>query len=230
MDPRVAGAGVAMAVAMLLLLPTFNALNQSYDSSVPPPDWFRPDKIPENIKPPEDIEDYPEGWEPPPNMTPPPGWEPPPGYEGPVPEGGCPPPVFRPLDEWTDSGGWSTSNAPSGRYTEELTFQAPKYMVGFGGNITFTDWRAQTVSYVIEDPSGQNIGGESRGGQGAGSVLFPAAATPETALTYQTDDPRETGELPPEGEYTLRLVVDTPIEGSWETEFVVAIACGGMLS
>lgn len=227
MDPRVAGAGVAMAVAMLLLLPTFNALNQSYDSSVPPPDWFRPDKIPEGIEPPDDIEDYPEGWEPPPNMTPPPGWEPPPGYDGPVPPGGCGPPLVRPLEEWTTTESWSTGTG--GTYTETLRFDAPKYMVGFGGNITFTDWRAQTVAYVIEAPDGTILDSDAQGGPGAGSLLLPATPVQRTEFTYQSEDPRETGELPPEGRYVLRLEVEVPIDGTWETEFSVAIACGGML-
>lgn len=225
MDPRVAGAGVAMAVAMLLLLPTFNALNNSYATDVPPPSWMPPpDKIPENFQPPEDME-YPEGWEPPPNVTPPPGWEPPPGYEGPIPPEGCPPPVFRPVEAWTDSGSWSAS--AGNPFPIEKLWTPPKYTVGFGGNITFTNWRAQSVSYEILDPSGEAMDADFA--RSNTPLLMSPQPTARSQFTFQTDDPRETGELPAEGEYTLILDADTALDGSWEIEFVVAIACGGML-
>lgn len=214
-----------MAVAMLLLLPTFNALNNSYATDVPPPSWLpQPDKIPENFQPPEDME-YPEGWEPPPDMEPPPGWEPPPGYEGPVPPGGCPPPVFRPVEEWTDDGSWS-AGGPN-EFPVELRWTPPKYTVGFGGNITFTDWRAQEVSFRILDPEGNELGWESA--QSNAPLLVSPQPVARRQFTFQTEDPRETGELPPEGVYMLILDADTPLDGSWQTEFTVAIACGGML-
>lgn len=222
MDPRVAGAGVAMAVAMVMLLPTFNALNNSYATDVPPPPWLpQPDEIPENFQPPPDFEP-PEGWEPPPDMEPPPGWEPPPGYEGPIPPGGCPPPVIMELEEWNRQGSFSPSSATTFGPWE---FELPKYAYAFGGYVNFTNWQASQVSFLIEGPNG-TVASDSQNGP-AGGLLVAFQTVEETSWSY---DSREDGEFPPEGSYTLTLNVNVPVDGDFQTEFIYVLPCGGLLS
>lgn len=223
MDPRVAGAGIAMALGMMLLLPTFNALNNSYVENVQPPPWMpTPDEIPEDFQPPEDWEPPPD-WEPPEDYEIPPGWEPPPGYDGPIPPGGCPPPVIRRLDDMEHSGTigpqWPGAEYP---------FTIPKYTAGLSANVTFTNWRASEVRGALEDPNGNTS--KDRDAGNAGSLLVPAQPKGSSKLVMQfIVNPEDGSNMPAQGEYLLSLSASLPVSGDYQTQVEVAILCGGLL-
>lgn len=236
MDAKVAGAGVAMALGMMLLLPTFNALNNSYVENVTPPPWIPPpDEIPEDFVPPEDWEpppDWvpPEGWEPPPDWEPPEGWEPPPGYEGPIPPGGCPPPLIQWIEPSNST--FSMGNPTSGQQwdgSETFSFTAPKYTVGVEGSVNFSaGWQAQSVSSSLRTPDGDTLGPLTNQSN-AGPLLFSPQQNPRTEQVHQIIA-KDEASMPPSGRYTFTVSAQTPISGSFVPQLVVAIACGGMLS
>lgn len=224
MDPRVAGAGAAMALGMMLLLPTFNALNNSYVENVQPPPWMpTPDEIPDDFEPPPDWKP-PEDWVPPEDFEPPPGWEPPPDYDGPIPPGGCPPPVLRYLENMNKTG--TIQPQWDG---ESWTFNPPPYTVAIVANATFTDWQAQSVFAEVDPPADTGLDPQSDGAQGdSGGLLVPAQPVPETEFTLSyVAESEET--VPPQGTYTLSLGADLPISGSYRTSVLIALPCGGML-
>lgn len=228
MDPRVVGAGVAMAIGLMVLLPTFNALNNSYVTDVAPPAWLAklidPDNLPEDFQPPDDFEP-PEDMEIPPDFEPPPGWEPPPGYDGPLPEGGCDniPPVVQAIDEWDNNRQFTTNS--NGNY--EWSWDMPQYTAGFRVYVNFTDWQAQRVRVDIEDPDGNNLYTGAEDGDNTGTGLL-SAARPVSLTEFIYETPQD--ELfPPQGAYTLRLTVELPISGSYKSEAYYAVPCGGLL-
>ena len=229
MDPRVTGAGVAMAIGMMVLLPTFNALNNSYVTDVAPPAWLAklidPENLPEDFQPPEDYE-IPEDMELPEDFEPPPGWEIPPDYDGPIPPGGCAaiPPIVVPVEEATDSG----SIAP-GMQPLSWTFEIPdEYVVAVAANVTFSDWQARRVAARLEDPNGTVVDDERSGD--TGGLLVPATTQPTVEFSLQFIVNIEDGsDMPVPGSYTLELPIDIPIGGSWSTEVSYAIPCGGLL-
>lgn len=217
-----------MALGMMLLLPTFNALNNSYVENVAPPPWMpTPDEIPEDFEPPPDWEP-PENWVPPEDFEPPPGWEPPPGYDGPIPPGGCPPPVLRYLENMNRTGQMAPNPQWDGR--ESWTFTPPEYTVAIVANVTFTSWQASGVSARLEPPPQSDIEPQSDEAQGAqGGLLGPARSTPKSEFTLSyVAESEET--VPPPGTYTLSLGADLPVSGSWTTSVLIALPCGGMLA
>lgn len=225
MDPRVGGAGIAMAVGLLVLLPTFNALNNSYVTDVAPPDWLArlidPDDLPEDFRPPDDYTP-PEGWEPPPDLEPPPGWEPPPGYDGPIPPGGCPPPV----PVWYDSLNGTRRFDTNFQSPTRFNFEVAPYTVAVVANVTFTDWQAQQVRARLVPPAGEPLedgaAGESTG------LLFAPTPVAESPFSFQIIAQDENS-LPPSGRYTIEIEIDLPVSGSYELEALAVLACGGML-
>lgn len=221
-DPRVAGAGIAMAIGMMALLPTFNALNNSYLTDVQPPPWMpTPDDLPDDFKPPEDWEP-PEGWEPPPDMEPPPGWEPPPGYDGPIPEGGCPPPIpmwFAALNGTRPIG--TSFNGDS------ENFEVPPWTVAVIANVTFREWQASSVTARLVPPVGDTEE-QSEDNPNPGGILVPATPVAETPFTFQMVAQDEDS-LPPSGRYTIEIEVEFAVSGSYSMEAIAVVACGGML-
>lgn len=238
MDPKVAGAGVAVALGMMLLLPTFNALNNSYVENVAPPPWIPPpEKIPEDFVPPEDWtppEDWvpPEGWEPPPDWTPPEGWEPPPGYEGQLPPGGCPPPLFKRIFDpqgknFTGPIG-NPQSAPQSNWALDIPFEVEKYAVGVSAAVNYTNWNAGVVRSTLQPSKGAAQDDETAGPR-TGVLLPSTQTTRQTNHVFQIIA-KDEATMPPVGTYTFTLEADAPIMGGqYATEIVVAIACGGIL-
>ncbi len=90
MDPTALKAAAAVGVALVALIPVFNAVNEQQVDEVSVPDWLIPDEPPTNFEPPSNFKPPtnvkpPPDLKPPPDFTPPPGWQPPPGF------GGCDP-------------------------------------------------------------------------------------------------------------------------------------------
>lgn len=226
MDPRVAGAGVAMTVGMLLLLPTFNALNNSYTTDVAPPAWLAnfidPENLPEDFQPPPDAK-LPEGYEPPPDMELPPGWEIPPDYDGPMPEGGCPPPV----PVWFASLNGTRTFDTGFDSPQTYNFEVPEYTVAVIANVTFTDWRAQAVTARLLPPDGAEAMEDSADGN-PGGLLVPAQPVRETPFSFQLIAEDENS-LPPSGRYAIEVDIEFPIDGSYSVSALAVLACGGML-
>lgn len=225
MDPRVTGAGVAMAIGMMVLLPTFNALNNSYVTDVAPPAWLAklidPENLPEDFQPPDDME-IPEDMELPEDFEPPPGWEIPPGYDGPIPEGGCDniPPLIQEIEEWKQSGTLST-NSPT---VMEWTWDMPDYTAGFRLYVNFTNWQARQVRVELENTNG-TLFDEGAEGETTG-LLVPAQPIELSEFVYETPQDQV---FPPPGPYTLRLSVELPISGRYAAEGFYAVPCGGLL-
>lgn len=223
-DPRVAGAGMAMAVGLMVLLPTFNALNNSYVTDVAPPAWLAklidPDDLPEDFQPPDDFEP-PEGWEPPPDFEPPPGWEPPPGYDGPIPPGGCPPPVVIHVEDFSDQlePQWGGI---------QYEFEVPQYTVAVGANFTFNNWQAGRIFGSLEDPNGMAVEDDEPGD--TGGLLVPATVQPtyEMSLIFQTDS-EDLNTMPSPGTYTLNIGAEIAIGGTVTGSVDYMVACGGIL-
>ncbi|HUR68978.1 MAG TPA: hypothetical protein VM370_07000 [Candidatus Thermoplasmatota archaeon] len=225
MDPRVAGAGVAMAIGMMLLLPTFNALNNSYVTDIQPPPWIpTPKEIPDDFTPPTDFTP-PSNWQPPPDWEPPEGWEPPPGYDGPIPPGGCPPPVFQSVPDGTMSGRLSPQD--TGRTS--TTFVVGEYTAAIIVNATFTNWQAQRIFVTLTPPNGTDIT-ETEQSDSSGFLVAPQAkAKSILTITLQPSDQQDPDTWPEPGEYTLAVGGDIPISGSWESDVQVVLPCGGQL-
>lgn len=215
-----------MAAALMVLLPTFNALNDSYVTDVAPPAWLAklidPNDLPEDFQPPEDFVP-PEDFELPEDFEPPEGWEIPPGYDGPIPPGGCGPPVKFTLDEMDGSGpiepNWDGV---------EFTFELPEYTVAVVANVTFTNWQATRVFAILTSPVGDAEEDEADGdppGLLSGGASQPPA---EFSLQFITD-PEDLTTMPPAGTYTLELGAELGLTGSYTTQVEYAVYCGGML-
>lgn len=204
-------AGIASALALTLLAPTFNALNLSYVENVTPPPWMPPPTQPPDITPPT-------------NFKPPTGMTPPTGYEGEIPPGACPPPVFREIEGTAQD--LAIQGPSPGAWTRTIPFQVPEGALAFGGWMNFTDWQGQRAVVAIDGPSGFDRWTDFADG-GGGLLISPTARTdPFEYNSTATDAPR----APPAGDYTLDLRVDTPISGSVQTRLIVALACGGMMT
>lgn len=212
MDTRMLGAGVVAALGMTLLIPTFNALNNSYVEDVQPPPWMpTPDEIPP-IEPPEDFE--------PPEGEPPEDFEVPPGYEGPVPPV-CPPPVVRPVNETLMRGPVTPAFQPV-----RVTFDVPKYAIALIGFVNVTGWQAARVATQLDTPGGNDWAQEQTAGGGA---LLVDPQPKDSRWEYNSY--REESQQPPkEGSYTFTLQIDLPVDGDFETGFGVVLPCGGLLS
>lgn len=206
MDTRLAGAGFAMGVAMVLLLPTFNALNNSYLTDVPPPPWMPTPDEPPDINPPTE-------YEPPRDMTPPTGWEPPPGYEGPVPPS-CPPPKVVRLNETVSR---RTISPTQDEWS--AAFQVPKYTMALVGFVNFSDWQAQRVYATLDVPEG----GEDWEKRADGTFLGTVESTKWEYNSTRSQQP------PPSGGYVLDYGAQTGFSGTVTTEFYAVLPCGGLL-
>lgn len=212
------GVTMAMALGVTLLIPTFNALNNSYVEDVAPPPWMpTPDEIPP-IEPPPDFE-------PPPDAEPPPGWEPPPGYEGPVPPV-CPPPVARRLDNASRT---LPPLSPQPVYEQELVFRVPNFTMVMQGYVNVTGWRAQSIAVTLDAPEGGRDWSESEASSTPGGLLPSAQPEQDTSWFYDSLE-TENGQQPKPGSYTLTVTARFPIDGAVETQFGVLLACGGILS
>lgn len=215
-----------MGVALMVLLPTFNALNDSYVTDVAPPAWLAklidPNDLPDDFQPPEDFKP-PEDMELPEDFEIPPDWEPPPGYEGEIPPGGCPPPVEVAIEGMDHNGG-----IDPGFSTREFTFTVPKYTVAVQAIVTFTDWQAQRIYADLTGPEGDSVGNETEGAEATLLGGRPTEDSTEFVLQFITD-PEDLTTMPPEGEYTLTIGADIPLTGAFRTEAAYAVYCGGML-
>lgn len=203
-------AGIAAAIGLTLLVPTFNALNLSYVENVTPPPWMPPPKDPPNITPPT-------------NFQPPPDFEPPEGYEGEIPPGACPPPLIVPIE---DASGTHAVTGPSATsWTKPLKFELPEGVFAFGGFANFTQWQGRSVAVTITGPDGFETWRDSD----VGEAFLLQPRPDDTSFAYNSTE-GDNPSTPPPGEYTLELRVETPISGRVETKFVMALACGGMMS
>lgn len=205
-------AGVVAALALTLLVPTFNALNLSYVENVQPPPWIPPPKDPPNITPPTDFE-------PPPDMTPPTNWQ------GEVPPGACPPPLIRPVNETNEP---FTVVGPQPRWTKTLPFTLPRGVLALEGYANFTSWRAQAVHARLEGPEGFTEWSQDARGPTTGGLLVEPSAQ-RTSFHYASYQGEEASPVPA-GDYVLTLSADYPLDGQGSTTFGVALACGGMMS
>jgi hypothetical protein len=204
-------AGVVAALALTLLVPTFNALNLSYVENVTPPPWLTTPEDPPNITPPTDFE-------------PPPDFEPPEGYEGEIPPGACPPPVVRELNETRQA---FSVQGPQPAWTQRIPFTVPQGALALEGYVNFTSWQARSIAVRLDGPEGFQAWTEGDQGEGSGLLVQPTAQrTSFHYKSYEGDEPSPV----PEGEYLLTLSAEFPIDGEGDTRFGVALACGGMMS
>lgn len=218
LDSRMLGVAAVMALGVTLLIPTFNALNNSYVEDVAPPPWMpTPDEIPPFTPPPD--------YKPPPDAEPPPGWEPPPGYEGPVPPV-CPPPVARRLDNASRT---QPPLAPQPRYFEEIAFVVPNFTLVMQGYVNFTAWRASSISVTLDAPEGGRDWTQSAQSSTSGGLLPSPTREQDTSWFYDSMKV-ENGQQPKPGEYRLTLSAQFPVDGQVETQFGVLLACGGLVS
>lgn len=201
-------AGIVAGLGLVLLIPTFNALNMSYVQNVPPPPWLPTPPTPPDMTPPTDFV-------PPTGMTPPTNWQ---GQEPPP----CPPPVEREIEEARYSGQLS---AQQGSFSLDRAFDVPNATLAIGGFFNFTQWQAQEISVTIVDPQGDVYWTD-----GAEADAFLVQSQPRTSefrfMSYE-----EKGQTPPvAGTYTLQLRAQFPISGQVTSKMGMALACGGMLS
>lgn len=204
-------ASVVAAVALTLLVPTFNALNLSYVENVQPPPWMPTPKDPPNITPPT-------------NMKPPTDFEPPDGWEGEIPPGSCPPPVMRVLNETRQQ---YPIDGPNSQWQRVVRFVVPNGSLAMGGYANFTQWRASSISVQLEGPQGFKTWRQEARGAANGLLAQPQPQT--TPFEYNSTGGDEPSPVPA-GDYTLTLQAQFPIDGSVSTIFGVALACGGMMS
>lgn len=237
MDSRLMKAGVAMAVGMTLMIPTFNAINNSYLEVTEVPPWLpTPTNIPDNLKPPSKLpENIPEGWQPPPDWNPPPewkDWKPPEDWEGkaegfPPPPGSCPPPVIKVVEP------------PTSNFTlddVEFQFEAPQYTAGIGVWLNSSNWRASEVRAGVNPPARMDFGGEEAE-QEQTSTLSTSSTYPRIAWEWIWDPRERNNELPEEGVYAIYIKADPPqstpvlgnsqISGDVSLMVQIALPCGG---
>lgn len=231
-------AGVAMAIGMTLMIPTFNAINNSYISVTEVPPWMpQPDQLPEDFVPPDEI---PEGWQPPPDWKPPEGWEdwkPPEDWEGkfdgiPPPAGSCPPPIVVMPDNLNDNITLSGNS-----FSDELQFEVPEYTVGVAVWANWTAWVAGEIRGDVASPNGDAYGEEiqeTSEGDG-GPVELSTPVQDRVDMEWIWDPRQRANELPAPGTYTLSLAADPPgrptdqngISGRIRLETYLVLPCGG---
>ena len=243
LDSRVMKAGIAMAIGMTLLIPTFNAINNSYIEVTEVPSWMPPpDKLPENFRPPEDFKP-PEDWTPPPDWEPPEGWEdwePPEDWEGkmegfPPPPGSCPPPVPRYPPEGNKE---FSMDGEANDWEATLSFDAPEYTGAVIVEVRVRNWTSPQIRGAVTPPAGMDFGAEKTASNGGGGTFGIPSANPPTpkaeTVWNWTWDPREhNNELPEPGTYTLDLAADAPdwlngqLRGRWQVKTILILPCGG---
>lgn len=237
MDSRLMKAGVAMAVGMTLMIPTFNAINNSYVEVTEVPPWLpTPTNLPDNLKPPSQLpENIPEGWQPPPDWSPPPewkDWKPPEDWEGkdqgfPPPPGMCPPPIIKVIEPPTDNYTLSDEST--------FSFEAPEYTAGIGVWLNSSNWRASEVRAGIDPPGNMDFG-EERSEQERSSPLGNPTY-PRIAWSWIWDPREHDNALPEEGAYSIYLEADppagtiflqnAPVSGDVALMVQLALPCGG---
>lgn len=208
-------AGIAVALGLTLLMPTFNALNNSYVQDVAPPSWL---PQPDDFQPPDDWTP-PEGWEPPED------WEPPEGYEYPfdVPPV-CPPPVMQEFGRQHFDLTMSGSGNPTQTFT--YPFKAPNLTMGVGGHVNVTEpWQANRIAIEL---MAENKTWTPAARTPPGGLLQPTRSAPFSE-EFRSDN--EWGqEPPPWGNYILTVTADFPITVQGHVEFFAVVACGGLAS
>lgn len=210
MDARMVKAGLAAALALTLLVPTFNALNASYVENVTPPPWMPPPEEPPNITPPTNFK-------PPPDMTPPTNWK------GEIPPGACPPPVIETVPGTEQN--LAVQSPATQDWVRTIAFELPEGAVALGGWVNFTNWQGRRVVTDLRGPEGF----EGWRGEDVGDAVLLQSRAKTSPFEYNStkgDNPRP----PPSGNYTLSLRVEMPIGGTVQTKFLMALACGGMMS
>lgn len=213
-------AGAAAALGIVLLLPTFNALNNSYVQNVPPPPWFpTPSTIPD-ITPPSDFK-------PPTNMKPPPDFDAS-KYKGQIPPGGCPPPVITVIQAATfndsvgrSQGGIIPLGSPTS-YSKEVPFTPPNGTYAIVGFVNLTQWEGTNFTATVRFPAGGSW-------QGFANNTMNPPRTEDDALTFNSYEALG-HKAAPAGEYTLDLEATPPfLSGDIATTFYSIIPCGGLL-
>jgi hypothetical protein len=227
-------AGVAMGLGLLLFIPTFNALNNSYVEDVAPPPWMpTPDELPDDFTPPED-------WTPPDDFKPPEGdYEIPPEwmekYKGKIPPGGCKPPAIRPIEEIQDKG-WTIPRyspgvlgQPPAAFTRAIKFSLHETTVGYQLWVNLSDWRGGDASVTLTDRNGTKVWSDSEAGPGTPTVIDNPPSKDHPFETFDVADPKGTHRITP-GEYTLTIQVEQAAEGAVKLQGQKALACGGMFA
>lgn len=228
-------AGVAMGLGLLLFIPTFNALNNSYVTDVAPPPWVpTPKEIPDNFEPPED-------W------TPPEDWEPPEGdyeipeewkekYKDKMPPGGrCPPPAVRPLQEVAFSRRLDTADqspvggGPGDPLDETFTYNVHETALAVRIYVNLTNWRGTSFEADVSGPPNATGWSREESGPGYRSFLSPSVSTTSVRFEYDSLTVEGQKQVKP-GDYALRVVATEPDGGELKIEGYVALACGGMLA
>lgn len=236
MDPRMLQAGVAMGLGLLLFIPTFNALNNSYVENVTPPPWMpMPEEIPDDFEPPEDFE-LPEDFEPPEgDYEIPPEWRD--KYKGKMPPGGCPPPVRRDFEEKTFQLPRPSTPLASGSWDEQMTLTPPQSAGAILLWANYTSWRAEEVRAAVEGPAGATPWDDSEPGDASPLNSQTEASASFHYNSYYTDNPdspavtnwtQARGKLLTPGEYTVTVSAENPRTGSVKIQGHYILACGGL--
>lgn len=219
MDTRLVKAGAVAALGLILLVPTFNALNASYVENVSPPPWMPTPPTPPDMTPPTNFK-------PPPDMTPPTDWQgkmPPPDM--------CPPPVFRNLKEMNTNYTYNPGSARNGVSWSgtPLTFTVPNGTIALGGYVNYTNWQAATVRASLADPSGR-LAAQNETSTSSPVGFIPQQGSDEAGSFFMNSYQFNKQQPPKAGEWTLHLSVETPVQFSVHTEFGLLLACGGLMS
>jgi hypothetical protein len=212
-DTRLVTAGAVAALGLVLLVPTFNALNASYVQDVPPPPWMPTPPTPPDMTPPTNFK-------PPPDMTPPTNWK------GETPPN-CPPPVLVRLKESNHTESFSPGpTTASGTWTRAWDFEAPDGTIVVGGYVNWTNWQAQSVSSRLSGPERDWSWPMSNESTSTGLV------TQSTPLSVQEYNSYELNDNQPVAGGTWRIEVraELPIGGTVATTFAALLPCGGLLS
>ena len=206
MDAVVLKAGVVMAAGLLLLIPTFNALNQSYVQNVPPPPWIPKDVTPPDITPPSD-------------MTPPPDFKPPPDYKGKIPPQSCPPPIIVKVGEFFDN------MTPMANYSKDIQLKVPKGAAVMQGYANFTQWEASQIQVTMTAPDNTTVWSPP-------TVVGSAALAQPTPVdsSFHYDSTEGGGRPPAAGTWVVHMTSQFPIQGAVTVIFGAAIPCGGLAS
>lgn len=217
MDTRLVKAGVIAAFGLILLVPTFNALNASYVENVSPPPWMPTPPTPPDMTPPTNFK-------PPPDMTPPTDWQ------GKMPPDMCPPPVFRNLKEMNTNDSYSPGEATNGVSwaSAPLRFTVPNGTIALGGYVNYTDWQAATIRAALTDPAGK-LATQNQTSSG-GPAGLPQRGSDEAGSFFMNSYQFNRQQPPAAGAWTLQLSAETPVQFEVHTEFGLLLACGGLMS
>lgn len=205
MDAVILKAGVVMAAGLLLLVPTFNALNQSYVQNVPPPPWIPKDVTPPDITPPSD-------------MTPPPDFKPPPDYKGKIPPQSCPPPLVQKVGEFYDN------MTPMPTYSKDLPMKVPNGAAVVQGYVNFTNWEAAQIQVTMSGPDNTTMWSPATV---QGSAVFAQPTVTSNSFFYNST---ESDRPPAAGTWVVHMSSQFPIQGAINLIFAAAIPCGGLAS